>query len=256
MASLVEKILTEFGLNKKEVAVYLATLNCGPAFAARIARKAKLNRSTCYVVLEALIKKGLVSKSGPQRKLQFTAESPEGLLSLIREKQTRAKTLEKKFLKILPELESLHNITEDLPKIKFIGGVEGIKWVYEDTLKSLSRGESYWHCNPDFEALVSLLGERYLMRHIRKRVKKGIKSKVIGTKTPWAEREAKRDRFVKRETVFLPKEIKIPSRLHIYADKVAIFSLGGEPTGVVIENKNIAEMIRIFFQALWDKYSN
>lgn len=252
-STILEKMLREFGLNEKEVTVYLACLKAGPSFAARIARKAGLNRSSCYAVLEELTKKGLVNKSGPERKFQFTAENPERLILLIQEKQKKVKDLEKKFSKLLPELKSLYDKTEELPKVRFIEGARGIKSIYEETL-NLPKGGEYWHCNPDIESLMELLGKERVTNHIKERIKRGIRSKVIIEKTPWVEKETQRGRKSLRETVFLPKDIKIPARLHIYGNKVAILSLKKEPSGVLIEDKSIADMMRVFFLALWEKY--
>ncbi len=104
MPSILEKLLEDFGLNKKETKIYLVCLGLGPSFAAHIARKTGLNRSTCYVVLESLIRKGLVTKSGAEKKFQFTAETPERLINLIQNRQKKDKALEKKLTEVLPEL--------------------------------------------------------------------------------------------------------------------------------------------------------
>ena len=255
MPSLIlEKMLREFGLCEKEISAYFVCLELGTSHAALIARKAGLNRSSCYAVLEDLIKKGLVNKSGTEKKFQFTAENPERLILLIQEQHNKINDLKKKFTKLLPELKSIYDNTEELPKVKFIEGAQGIKAIYEDTWKLVPKGEEYWHCNPDMDALVDLLGKDWLLESIKVRVKKGIKSRLITNKTPWAQKEAQRDKKVQRETVFLPEEMKLPARLHIYANKVAVFSLKKEPLGVLIEDKDIADMMRIFYDSLWRRY--
>lgn len=254
MSSILEKMLKEFGLNEKEIVVYFACLQCGPSYATYVARKAKINRSSCYAILDSLIKHGLVNKSGAEKKFQFTAEPPERLMLLIQEKQKKITDLERKYVKLLPELKSLYDTTEELPKIRFLEGVKGIKSIYEDTLKTLPKGGEYWHLNPDIKALMDLIGEEWIEGNIRKRVSQGIKSKAIIEKTPWVEKEIKKNKQAYRESVLLPKEIKMPARLHIYANKVAIFSLKKEPTGVLIEDKNVADLIKMLYQALWDKY--
>ncbi len=254
MSIVSEKILEEFGLNKKEIAVYLACLECGTSHASHIARKAKLHRSSCYAVLDNLIKHGLVNKSGSEKKFQFTAENPERLVLLIQEKERKVKDMEQKLAKILPELKSIQDTTEELPNIRFIEGVKGIKSVYEDILESVPPGGENWHCGPDVEALIKVLGGDWLFNFIKKRGKKGIQSRAIVEENPWVKKEVKRDKRIHKKIIYLPKEIKIPARLHIYADKVAIFSLKKEPSGVLIEDKNVAAMMRMFFKALWDKY--
>ncbi len=253
MPSILEKLLEDFGLNKKETKIYLVCLGLGPSFAAHIARKTGLNRSTCYVVLESLIRKGLVTKSGAEKKFQFTAETPERLINLIQNRQKKDKALEKKLTEVLPELESLCDTSNKLPKIKFVEGAEGVKSIYEDVLKSTPKGGEYWHCDPNTQAYLDILSEDYVSDFIKRRIKKGIHSRAMADRIPWVEKERKRDKISNRESIVLPEKIKIPARLYIYHSKTAILSLKKEPTGVLIEDKSIAEMMRMLYQALWDK---
>ncbi|MFH0739698.1 MAG: helix-turn-helix domain-containing protein [bacterium] len=254
MPQLIEKLLKKFGLNEKEIKVYLACLEIGTAFAGHIAKKTGLNRSTCYVILEQLIKKGLVSKSGNEKKFQFAAEKPERLLSLIKERQAQDAILEKDLNKFLPELQSsFSSKNKDFPKIKFFEGAEGIKAVLQDSVESTAPGNSFYHYGPNLEADMETIGRDFVGRIIEQRVKKGVFSKALVGKNPWTISKKEVDKKEKREIVFLPPEIKAPAKFYIYANKVAIFSLDEEPVGVLIENENISKTMEIFFQALWEK---
>ena len=53
--------LEKFGLSKKEASVYLALLGLGPSLVSDISDKAKMNRSTTYVILESLADLDLVT---------------------------------------------------------------------------------------------------------------------------------------------------------------------------------------------------
>lgn len=57
--------LTEFGLSDKEARIYLALLELEIATAFDTAKHAGINRSSTYVVLESLKKKGLVWLTSP-----------------------------------------------------------------------------------------------------------------------------------------------------------------------------------------------
>lgn len=253
MAQQIEKLLAKFGLNEKEIKVYLTCLETGTAFAGHISKKSGLNRSTCYVILEQLIKKGLVNKSGNEKKFLFSAEKPERLLSLIRERQAQDAILEKEIGKSLPELQSIYEKKSDFPKIRFFEGVSGIRSIIQDSVESTAPRDNYWHCGPDMNTDIKMLSREFLRHIIEKRVKKGVFSKALVQRNEWTITHQKIDKKELREIVFLPPDIKIPARLYIYANKVAIFSLDEEPKGVLIENKNISKMMEIFFQALWEK---
>ncbi len=253
MVQLIEKLLTKFGLNEKEIKVYLTCLETGTAYAGHITKKSGLNRSTCYVILEQLIKKGLVFKSGNEKKFQFSAEKPERLLSLIKERQAQDAILEKELTNLLPELQSSFNRNKDFPKIKFFEGINGIKSILQDGVESTAPGDTFFHYGPSLEADMGTIGKDFINRIIEQMVKKNIFRKALVGKTPWTISKKELDKKEKREIVFLPSEIKAPAKLYIYANKVAIFSLDEEPIGVLIENKNISKTMEIFFQALWEK---
>ena len=73
--------LNYLGLNEKEAKVYLAALELGKSSVQNIAKKADVNRATTYVVIEALIKRGLMSSANENKKQYFIAEAPEKLKS-------------------------------------------------------------------------------------------------------------------------------------------------------------------------------
>lgn len=53
-----EQQLKQLGFSDKEAKVYMASLELGPDTAQEIAKKAGVNRTTTYVIIEKLIKKG------------------------------------------------------------------------------------------------------------------------------------------------------------------------------------------------------
>ena len=66
------KELQDLGLSEKEARVYL-----GQTTADKLAKHAKVNRSTTYVQLESLMKVGLMSTHEERKKTVFAPESPE-----------------------------------------------------------------------------------------------------------------------------------------------------------------------------------
>ena len=55
--------LEKLGFSPKEADVYISLLELGSAVVSDVAKKAGINRSTAYVLLESLEKKGFVSVS-------------------------------------------------------------------------------------------------------------------------------------------------------------------------------------------------
>ena len=69
--------LIHIGFSQKEVTVYLALLELGQGTVSLIARRAGINRTTGYDILDSLSQKGLVSISGKEPKQEYAAEPPE-----------------------------------------------------------------------------------------------------------------------------------------------------------------------------------
>src|SRR3989344_5927610 len=79
--------LRQFGLNEKEISVYLSLISLGRSPVRLVAKEAKVNRGTTYDILKNLVELGLVSyykDYGKEDKPQyFVAEPPRKLLDAI-----------------------------------------------------------------------------------------------------------------------------------------------------------------------------
>src|SRR5258705_13289394 len=74
------KQLIAFGLSDKEAKIYLALLELELATVHEVAKQSGINRSSAYVVLESLKRKGFVGISEDKNVRQYVAASPETLL--------------------------------------------------------------------------------------------------------------------------------------------------------------------------------
>ncbi len=84
---MLEKYLQDIGLNEKEAAVYLSLLAVDNSSVLDLSKKTNINRSTTYVVLESLAKKGLVSETTVGKKTHYQAEPPERLETFIEQRK-------------------------------------------------------------------------------------------------------------------------------------------------------------------------
>ena len=78
-----EQSLIEIGLSKKEARVYISLLSLGHGTVSQIARRANINRTTGYDILDSLFSKRLVNISGKEPKQEYAAEPPENLSEFI-----------------------------------------------------------------------------------------------------------------------------------------------------------------------------
>ena len=165
------KQLIEFGLSDKEARIYLALLELEVATVTEIAEISQVNRSSAYVVLESLKKKGLVSVSEDKKVQNYVAISPDMLLL---EAQTRAKNAENikhKISDIVPGLKALHKDTKQKPLVRVFEGKEGLIAAFEDTLTMKDRVIRISSSASD----ISKVLPDYLPLYIQKRIQLGIK---------------------------------------------------------------------------------
>src|ERR1035438_9680580 len=102
----ISEVLNQIGLNVKEASVYLALLELGTATVHPIASKANIKRPTTYLILEDLQRKGMVSVIPREKKVMYTAESPEKLITDLNKKQELVK-------QFMPNMLALYNAKKD-----------------------------------------------------------------------------------------------------------------------------------------------
>ena len=243
---LLEKELTSLGLSSEESKVYLSTLELGGSFVSSIARRAKVNRSTCYHTLDNLVKKGLISSYQKGKVLHFTAEDPSRFMQIAEEKIQRTKDL-------IPELLAMTNTLTFKPKIRFYEGIEGIKSIFEDILFTKDQVLGY----TNLKGLGELLPD-YFKQYCHKKVKLEIKTRYIAPATGEgvdmidAYYPKKYDPNLLEILMVNPKEFNFQNEIAIYGKKVAIISLNpDELIGLIVESKTFADSMKSFFDLAW-----
>src|SRR3989338_483666 len=103
----IENLLKDSGFLDKEISIYLSTLELGRGTVAEISRKAGINRSTGYVILDSLAGKGLISISGKEPKQEYLALSPTNLVAYLADKAEKEIKIFEEVKEILPELTSI-----------------------------------------------------------------------------------------------------------------------------------------------------
>src|SRR6204780_2263188 len=130
------KELQDIGLSEKEARVYLASLELGRTTAEKLAKHAKVNRSTTYVQIESLMKKGLMSTYEEGKKTYFAPESPEYLKRIFELKKREFEVREKELNDFLPGLMRQFEGAGDRPTVRFFDGKEGIISLREEALET------------------------------------------------------------------------------------------------------------------------
>ncbi len=250
------KTLDSFGLSAKESAVYLAILELGRGTVTQISRKANINRTSGYDILDSLMGRGLVRVSGKEPKQEYVAESPDNIIALLKKRLVETQQSIAAAKDLIPKLKSMHRV-EDRPQIKFYEGTEGLRQVYEDTLTSKESIRAYATVDDMHKGLPNYFPEYY-----KRRAGKGISIRAIVPKTEAGLERGKMDAEEKREIAFVPADqYYFSPEINIYDNKVMVASWR-EKLGIIIESAEIADAMKKIYELAWaqakrlDKESN
>lgn len=236
-------VLTKFGLSEKEAKIYLACLELGEATAHDMALKTHLPRTLIYDICKRLIEQGIMSVIIKNKKKYFSVVNPEELIRFIKEK-------EEILTASLEELKKLQSKEVKLPQAKVYSGLEGIKVILEDILKSgIEEFYTYGSSGTSFDVM-----PYYIQNWHMRRIKKKIKGKFIYNDTKETRQRLKKypETLKLIEYKFLPIKYASPIVFIIYNNKLAIIYWAKEPVTIVIESKEIITNQKQYFEQLWN----
>jgi len=241
------KKLERIGLNEKEASVYAALLECGEATAQELAVRSGLNRATTYIILEKLLRLGLVSRFSKQAKKFFKLESPQQILDFLEREKEEVEIKIKLAREMLPELEMFQTVTGEKAKVRFFEGKEDIKMIQQDIVRSNPKFvEEIYNINTALKHFpVSKNDHRQILR------KKKMLGRAIAVYNP-KEPIPYLPLLYKEGRRYLPQnKIIFNAEFVIYNNKVAILSVKGEFMGIIIENNAIADGFRFLYELAW-----
>ena len=234
--------LTPFGLSTTEAKTYLAALELGESSVERIAKKARLNRSSIYHTLNILSEKGLVTTAKRGKKTVYIAEDPRKIKEGMEDKLH-------KFDELLPGLRSIANAIDKKPKITFYEGYDELLGAINDSLLYTKTELLFWFPDIPFSTEYA---DFWYEEYQPKRLTLGIPARAIGPTCPMGEDLIRHDKELLRRTRLDTAETFQPtSVIHVYGnEKVAIIS-HQDMLATVIESRQINQMMRSIFESHW-----
>ncbi len=248
----IDKKIQELGLTDKEAKVYIALLEHGQATAQEIAARSGVNRATTYVMLDSLLKRGLVSTVEKDKRTLFLIEEPFSLLKGLEEEKDELESRIAKARKLIPELQLVYNLSRDRSKVRLLEGRESLRIIRKDIVRSKSKevcmivnaGHAMREGQEDEESFAADL-ER---RGIRRRILEASSGSVT---TPSGVAASK---SIERITVS-QDSLPITSEIILYNEnKVVLMPYSGGFLAVVIENQDIYNTMKTLFEAAWNAH--
>ena len=243
----VVSLLQSLDISTNEAQTYVALLHIESVSIRKIATYTGINRGTTYEALKKLMGMGLVSVKRQGKRERYTAESPERIYDIIRDKRRDLLNASDAAKKIVPNLLAQKAQSGGRPLVRYYEGDEGVAIILKDVLSTCALLE-----DPSYYAYSSSPVRQFLYRKYpqftERRIASDIRVKVIavGEGGEIAEKS-------ERKWLSNPPGGDISSYTIIYGNKQAVISITGDgtPYGVVVEDAGAAVMQRLLFEQLW-----
>ena len=228
----IQKTLEKLGFSPNEIKVYLTLNDHGSTKAGKIAKLAKIDRSSCYNSLKSLLEKGLVSYVLIGKVKWFQATGPKRLLDYLKEQEEDVK-------EILPELHARHKAAKIEGQVRLFKGNKGVKSIFLDIARS--GADNYVFGS---EGQFSKKMPEFALQFERLKRESNTKTQLI-LRLGRQEKDS-----ISSEHRYLPIA-ESPAVTNIYGDKIAIIIWTDEPEGIVIENAAAAKAYQSYFDFMW-----
>jgi HTH-type transcriptional regulator, sugar sensing transcriptional regulator len=247
------KVLKDIGLTDGEIRAYTSLLEIGKSTAGKIIEKSKISPSKIYGVLNRLIEKGLASYIMEGKIKHFKASPPDNVLNYIKRKQNQLQDDAKEFVKVLPLLKSKQKEGVKKFNAEIFEGTRGLLTVFDMSYQQAKRGDTLYAFG--YPKYPSLLFSEYWKEFHRKCDKKGICRKVIYEYDTWHAKKREKRKLSKHR--IMPKNVKTPTWVYIFNDKVAIIIITPEQkVCFLIQNKDVADSYITYFNLLWNSVNS
>ena len=159
--------------------LYLALLGFESATPSELAEKTGIKRTTVYVVLETLQKKGLVSEVPKGKISSFQAEPPERLQTYVERQRAVLEEHSARLKDIIPQIKSITREKGERPIIKFFEGRDGAISAHEEFYEMHEKRSKEGYFIFSFDLLDATFSEKERERFITIRKNKEVVPKTI-----------------------------------------------------------------------------
>jgi HTH-type transcriptional regulator, sugar sensing transcriptional regulator len=240
-------LLMSLGVSRNEAQTYIALLTMESVSIRKVADATGINRGTTYEAIKSLVSQGLVSVRTTGKREYYTAESPEKIYDIIRDKRRDLLDVSNTAKDIIPNLLAEKATSAGRPLVRYYQDDEGVVTILKDVLQTCRKLPK-----TEYHAYSSSYVSQYLYRKFpaftERRIAEGILVKVIAVGSG-GEIAA----VSERKWLANPPIERVSSYTLIYGNKMAVISISKDetPYGVVIEDSGVANMQRLLFDQLW-----
>jgi len=247
-----KQMYVSLGLSVKAAEIYELLLERGEMAARQLELETGYKKNT-YVLIKELEKLHLLVKIERERRVYYQPAPPENLLVLARQQLKSSQTRVGVLLESLPMMKSMYLESIERPVVRYVEGEEGLKELYKEVY------------NQDIPASFGCLDltqvevavPKYMGNElIPERVKRNNMAYAVLADNELGREVAGKDGVQNRQSILIdPKRYPMPAEISVYGDKVVLLSFKrGNVTGVLIENKEIAQSLESVYRYLFESF--
>ncbi len=243
----IETILTEIGLTKNEIKIYLTLLKIGSTSTGAIVKGTGVHGSKVYDGLHRLAEKGLVTHVIIANTKHFKAVNPERLIDFLDDKKRNIEEQENEIKKYIPQLQAFQELEQDNTQAEIFKGWKGMETVFNEGIKDMRKGD-VWYVLGAYSGEDKKKTDAFIQKIIMKCEKKKMKWKVI-----YNESARKTFKYEQKSAItenrFLAQET--PATINVYKDTTFIALWISNPIAFRIKNKKVADSFKAYFKFMW-----
>ncbi len=243
-------IFFQFGLDEKETGAFLELVKLGASPVSVWAKHAGINRSSMYVLLDRLVKTGLVTTFIHKNVQHAQPISVSKIYTLLEQKQKEIEGVKTILSTQLPELSALEKTSSITPSVQFFEGKHRVEAMYEEVVNEKSF-QAFFH-----PGRVKAIMPEYFHKIPLAIRKNGGSAKELLIHCKEAGEYKKLYDSAKHEISILPKGIMFSSDTIITKQKIYLVGYGKDTVvATEIWNSELAQTQSILFDLIWKQYS-
>ena len=243
------KAFSEMGLTDAEGRIIESLLAEGPSTGSAMAARLGINKSVAYFVLEQLLQKGLVSSLVVNKRREYRPVQPEILKSRLDERK-------RAFMQNFEGMQALLKMAgkrKERTLFNIFEGWDGMKTAFDDIIQTMKKmpDEEYFVFSVDVPDKTFPRFRRFIRKFHSRRSEAGIICRLLVSSR--LRPTIGRDRSAEPHTSvrFVSSEYSMPVAANVYGDKVLLAVWAPSPLAITIQNKDVSDSFKAFFQLLW-----
>ena len=236
--------LKDLGMTEGEIKTYQALFKVGRTTTGALIREAGISASKIYIILDKLVKKGLVNYTLHNKMKYFQANDPIKIISMIEEKEQELEKQKKRTRDILPQLRLSLEQKEEVQTPMVLEGIEGLKYLLDKIYNDLDKNDEFLGMGITTERPEPI---NRLFKHfnMERRPRKGIRMRLLLSEKP-------REYYKKYPLTQLKVLPGItPAAISIDKKRVVIYNSWKPLSMTVLYNVEVIQSFKTFFESLW-----